>query len=388
MNGLPREDKATLKQHYLFILFVITVANNVFYLTTLNNIYFNKIGWLICFLCIPLIVEKVYLIKYKRWQDVLFLLTIIFLIFTSMRVYFMGSLGSTMDVTFITSLVFIMSVDFSDKIEIDRLIMINVVVEVVCLLIVAVLIKAGVLTNTLLSGSRNRFTLGFSSPNGLPFVLLSITIGWYYLKRFKVNTVSFLFLLFTNYYVYRVTNSRTAFAVLLLFFVMVLIFRYIPRSVRNVLYIMMVVLISMIFFSIIATYQFGRNSAFMNFIDTITSGRISMQNYYLQMYGNTLFGQPIKFNITGFNYFGQFYVLDNSYFRMLIMFGTVPFFIICAYILFKILKMFKQHYYRELVCILSIMMYCIFERWIDNIFLVPMLLLLFFQNSSDNIDQN
>lgn len=196
-------------------------------------------------------------------------------------------------------------------------------------------IPDSVLSDNLSRGVRHSF--GFAHPNTLALYFFVITLSvWPLLKKEDRQPFVPLFLLIAVG-VYAITGSRAFFgASILLIFWFEVSWRNSARSktqhkryssTTGILKILFAASLMCAFGSYVALFFYDGNVWFWSIADTAFSGRLSYAKQYLDLYGISLFGQPVGGGeLVFYSVPGQAnaFLVDNIYDKMLLTYGVVP----------------------------------------------------------------
>lgn len=164
-----------------------------------------------------------------------------------------------------------------------------------------------------------RNAMGYNHPNGFGiycFVLISL---WFilYVDSQKPNIIKIAIVIILNVFQYRMTNSRAAFLMLLLWTVLVLALYYF-KDVRYYQKVARYCMIGGLIISFVIPLLY-RSGGWMQGVNRLLNSRISLSQSYIRVYGTSFFGQHIGMNTTS----GSYWFLDSGYLNLFLKFGII-----------------------------------------------------------------
>ena len=206
------------------------------------------------------------------------------------------------------------------------------------MLIVIICALTGIISNSMTVSLRNganvsRYSMGFSHPNAFAALVLQLTALYIYFNFKTIKVRHLLLLEVANYFIFRVTYSRTSFVLATLLLMVIFIYKKASRIGLNRLSEWVinntskVVLLLGAAGSIYVALNYRKNLQIFSFLtngDTLQT-RIRLLGQALEIYPITLFGQVIntvrssEYNFT----LGNGVVLDNAYIFLLLAYGIV-----------------------------------------------------------------
>lgn len=213
-------------------------------------------------------------------------------------------------------------------------------------------------TNIMRRGLIQRNSFGFSHPNGLGGEVLIVcicfvTIRWEKLKNYELFSVICL-----GFFFLQAADCRMASIVLALymfsFFIIKNIFKYNVRVIfiRNVVILIFLVIVLITFFGI---FFYSRENYVLRAIDKIISHRFDAMHTVYKMWGINLFGQKTLQNAIN---------IDNSYARILLFNGIIPFSILVVFSVGVCIELAKRNQVKYLLAFAAIML----SGFIENTF--------------------
>lgn len=190
-------------------------------------------------------------------------------------------------------------------------------------------------TNSIRDGiNLARYSMGFSHPNAFAAAVLQFTAFIIYFNFSKIKTGNLASLALLNYFIYRVTYSRTSFILSLILIIVVFCYKNLSRiRVQKILdwivsNITKILLFVGLIGSVYLAANYKKNPRIFEFLsngDTLQT-RIRLMGQALEIYPITLFGQVVN-TIRSSEYsfaLGNGVVLDNAYIFSLLAYGAVP----------------------------------------------------------------
>ena len=204
--------------------------------------------------------------------------------------------------------------------------------------------------------------LGFRNPNVLSFYIAAMLVYWVYLRYHKIDFFELLFLFVISTPVHILTNSRTGLvlSLLILFFVFLTKTSYKMKS--YFIRYSSVLCISIVLFCFLGIVLVNINPIFAK-VNSILSGRFSLAQIYIGIYGLHPFGANID-DARSYG-FGNI-VLDNGYARLLINYGL---YLVLFCGLYLGLLRNNRKYYKDVR--LSIVVLIIFIGLVSETLLIP-----------------
>lgn len=182
---------------------------------------------------------------------------------------------------------------------------------------------------------RIRSTLGFDNPN-VSALFYSSSIFMFLLSRTEIRTVHCVVAFILESIVYYFTDSRTSFFSLLIFILLLLLYKFNKsRAVENIT----IVIIDLFFaLNLISVFTIDK---FMK-VDTLLSGRISS---FIRMIDDS--------GIKGFWLGGTKNTVDNFYYMFLFNYGIIMYIYIAVTVHYCLKKLNSQKSYKEVAFIVS-----------------------------------
>lgn len=259
---------------------------------------------------------------------------------------------------------------FSMKnIKFDKFIKFDIKLKVLFLIFNIIFIYLGLLDNVIsyrIDGTT-RQALGFSSPNSLGGIVMSICFEWVYLKRKNINSLVYITLLFVVILLDLLCNSKSSELCIILLIIMLFIYRRKIYFKKILPYIPILLTI----ISILLVYLYGKQYSIAIKINDILTTRLECAYNFFELYNLNLFGN--KF-VSSDVWLGYANTLDNAYLYLLLNQGIILY-IFVMYVNIKLLKLATENEDRFLLSILIVFLfYAFMERTayfvIYNVFLL------------------
>lgn len=288
------------------------------------------------------------------------------------------------DSVFLISLAFFFVVKEKDIIPLIKLSFLS---NLICLLLMFIFYKINFVSDTLIyDGDKIRHSLGFLNPNGMGFIILVLTIEYFFLSKKSKLFKGLMGLLINSFFFYFI-GSRTAFmcyVFFILFYTMLLKLeeKKIKLSVFKILPFFIFLFGTFIF------YFYDSTSSVWLKLNSLLSGRPRNSFLFFNEYGFSLFGQNIKeYVLVKNSYLSSWidsYVLDSSYLRIFFQFGIIVFLLILLFVSSRVSRLYFENYLIEYSILITFLLYGTFDRSVYNVVLVPFMFFLMypFKNKS------
>lgn len=212
-------------------------------------------------------------------------------------------------------------------------------------------------TNQIIRNNIMRNSLGFWHPNTAMVMYASLFVNYLYVFKDKLNKIYVILLFLFSIYLYKIMDSRTNFLLICSILLFYILFTICSKEVKKIISYISLSLAPIFF---IVSYFLSLNynySRVAQFLDNIVTGRISLGNIFLNLYGVKFWGQKILYasnnskesDSVGFN----FMVLDNSYLKILLNFGIIFTVLLFVYFLIGVIILIriKKDYHIALLVI-------------------------------------
>lgn len=204
------------------------------------------------------------------------------------------------------------------------LIFTTVTVVIIYLLGVGGIIKA----ENVIQNYRIRFNYGFSSYSILPFQLLALVYGYCYFRK-KISIIETILFSFIGYMIYRRTDLKTAFYLLVAFLVCAYFIGKKSKWNLEKLQILKYLPFILALISVAGVIAFGRNNQNITALDLVIGSRFKFAVAAIQRYGIHLFSSYIDWDLANKT---SYLIVDNSYINILLTYGVIGLaFVLCVY---------------------------------------------------------
>lgn len=272
------------------------------------------------------------------------------------------------------------------NIKIKKVLKIMLYARAIAFIIMIVLSISGVIENNVILhyrnnyGFTNRYCFGYSHPNLAHSSFAIIIFLWAYVYSEKANLGKILILEVLNYILYNYTFSRTGFIVISIFLIFIILFKKI-KFLQNI--IIKIAKNSLIIF-IVLSIIFALGYSWFEIVkkmDILFTGRIRYMNVLITNY---------TIPIIGSNDYNNVVLFDNGYFSLLYEGGILAtiWFVLFSRKSNNFLK--KNNMYTEIIFVLFLLFYCMFESYYINIIMNPSLIFLAYSifNENKQIQEN
>lgn len=165
-----------------------------------------------------------------------------------------------------------------------------------------------------------RYSFGFFHPNTFSLYLVFMYFNMSYLQRKKITARLIVLGCVCSYIVLRFADSKTAFLINSIFLIYLVFKKQIDRLLENKRVVNQIKNLFVYFFLLSFLLTISKNligDEFFEQVDSLFSGRLSVQLYYLENFKINLFGNDVEYVRS----------LDNAYIRMLLSYGICGVFI-------------------------------------------------------------
>lgn len=181
-------------------------------------------------------------------------------------------------------------------------------------------------TNIMSRGLIQRNSFGFSHPNSFGGEVITVVICYVTRRWKKMKNYELIAIVGLGYCFLQAANCRMASLVLVIYTICFLIIKNIYKYKVNVVFIKNVVVLmflTIVLLTVYMTFFYSYQNKILQIIDGIFSYRFSVMNAVYRVQGIKLFGQKIiDDTLVG---------IDNSYARVLLIGGVIPFLILVTF---------------------------------------------------------
>lgn len=369
---------------YIFI-FAFWYSTEVIFNTTLKSVFGiqtdvlnNLVNWVVFAL---LMLQIVFMQLYtKRELVIIIIITLPIVIST----------GLSGNKSLISLWMFIVA---AKKICFDRLI--ETAYKILLLMVPMVIFfrLMGVLDDyTIMRGSVQRFSLGFSHPNQLGLRIFQLILCHCYVNRDKLSVTCFSNIVLATVFTFIIPNSKTAYISLMVFLILILFYEYIQKknSIITKRFASSLVIGTLLLnvLSLIFSYIDVNKNTALSQIDKWMSARFSWCHIVWQIYGVSFWGQKVYVSegerkLAGIQ--NRLY-LDNAYVSILLRYGVIVFLIFSFFYIYLIYKKVDQKQYILAIILFLYALYGVMENGFfmvtHNIFLIAFADLLYNKKST------
>ncbi len=219
--------------------------------------------------------------------------------------------------------------------------------------------------NSRTGSSRIRYSMGATYPTDFAARLFYLMLAYATLKKFKFNLPEYVGLVSLTFFTYVTTDTKLD-VLLMLAIILVSIFNKYIFSILKVLGSFGVTFISFLGISVmvIMTYLYNPDNRFLELMNKVFTKRLEFGHISFEKYNVTLFGQNIPQIGNGGLHKGyyEYFFIDCSYVRILMMMGAISFFIF----LFAILYLFMKFYKVQSMELVAALIFVLISSLIDH----------------------
>lgn len=367
------------KNIYIFI-FILWYSTEIIFNTTLKSfmgIKIEAISNLVSWLVFVLLMMKIVIFQsYKKKELIIIVvITLPFIIATA----FSGNR------TLLSTWMFIVAAKNND---LDEIVHIAYRILLIMIPFVIILHFFGFIEDhTMMRGSIQRLSLGFSHPNQLGLRIFQLILCNLYVHREKLNMLNYFYEILALLFTIIIPNSQTAYISLIVLFILLLIYEYIRNQNQILIRIyaggLLIGSILLNVLSIILSFIDVNRNLLLSRIDKWMSGRFSWGHRVWQIYGTSFWGRRIYVTEEEVGVIGltsRLY-LDNAYLSIFLRYGVLVFLIFSFFYIFLVREMIVQKRYMLVVIFFLYALYGTMENGLymmsHNIFLIAFADLLY-----------
>ena len=190
---------------------------------------------------------------------------------------------------------------------------------------------------------------------------MMVCLDLYYIYRNKKMIFPLIISLLISLFIYLFVDSRTSIVIILMIPVLIFITRRNYKLLDNKLvkFLLKNMFLIITFITIILSLRVNSNIKFISNLNELLSYRLTLNNYFLNIYDINLFGNYVKTD--------EIYILDSSYINILLRFGIILF-IFIYYCFNKSIKiMYKEKNYCLIIIFLVLFIYGFSESFLYKI---------------------
>lgn len=246
-------------------------------------------------------------------------------------------------------------------------------------------LKVGFIENTLRIqlGGRLRLSQGYQYVSLGANYLFHFTLVYLYLRRNRITFFETLLLGLVNYYFYVNTDTKSAFYLSIVALALVYLFKnkVIDQKILN--RTGHIVLTAGMVIPILLTYFYNANSRFLQTLNIALTGRLSLGNKAMSLYGVHLFGQRIDWELQqrATSVFDNYLYVDSSFVNILLHYGVI----LLIVIWFSYYRLIKRGYFNtvETLVFVVLIIHSMFDPQFFELMYNPLLLLIGIAWSAD-----
>lgn len=221
----------------------------------------------------------------------------------------------------------------------------NIIVTIIsCLLLIYMATLLGLIPNlVVIRNGISRMAFGTQFPlvfsTYIFYACVYITLMFYKSNPVKLSIILLLVVLFLD----KTTNSRND-EISILLLILIIACSNLPHVYLKGIYIISTVIsFTLIIFSMFVTNIVPYTSNWYYFFDKLVSGRLSLQYILFMNYSPHMLGQYIpQVGFGGGEQVYNYFYIDNSYLRMLFMYGALFFIYAMLTITFQLIKKYRN----------------------------------------------
>ena len=177
---------------------------------------------------------------------------------------------------------------------------------------------------TIIRNGAERLSFGFYHPNTFAVFVMILYFEYLVVNSDKHIGINIIIGIIVALFIFGVTNSRTTLIAIIFSFLPILLQKYGDRIMNNSIFKLLEknIFLILLAFTLIFTILYGMGNVSARNLDTLMTGRLDLQYYYLSRYNINLFGHDILYK----------YTLDNGFMKMLLNYGLVTcILLLCLY---------------------------------------------------------
>lgn len=211
-----------------------------------------------------------------------------------------------------------------------------------------------------------RRSLGFSTPNRTMLHWIIIVLSYAYIQK-KIRISNIIFVIIGSFEMYKLTDSRTGFYLIVFLILMQIIISFKLRGKPGKMALHIISLIPMILTIISLIVTVCYNSAWIN---NLFSGRIYLYEQYFQQYKITMLGNVGVENMT------NFLPLDNSYIYILLSKGIIYYILFFGIVTLVIRKGRNIIDWNDIAIFILVIIYAVTETLLNKLDITFILIIL------------
>jgi len=214
-----------------------------------------------------------------------------------------------------------------DKLKESKILKIDFFIKIFFVLFILILGILNVIPSissarSALLGSGTRLSFGFTHPNVLGAVFLSLVAEWAYIRKEKVSYIEIILMLFLTVLLNKFVNPRSAVDVsIILIFLLFIMKMPTKKMLSSVLHSRAIIFSYIIgfFLSLYSSINYvGGSNTVWSRLNTLFSGRLDIANFYFTFMNKSWLPQNLPmYEMSGVS------VLDNTYIYILLHLGIL-----------------------------------------------------------------
>ncbi len=371
--------KISLKNLYIFT-FILWFSTEILFNTTLKTIFdveINKVNNVVNWLIFALLMLQIVFFQTYNKREVIIIVGI------TLPIVIATILSGSKQI--LSAWMFIVAAKNN---KYDKIINTAYKILLIMLPMIIFLQFFGIIEDrTMMRGNIQRYSLGFSHPNQLGLRIVQLILCHCYVNRGKLNFRRFLYIILAVIFTIEIPNSQTAYISLMVFLILLFIYKYIENQKQMYmdLYMksLMVGVLLLNLLSILFSYIDVNKYVILSQLNNWMSARFSWCHKVWQIHGVSFWGQKVYVfadEVKSVGMSGRLW-LDNSYASILLRYGILVFLIFSISYLYLLKNMAVRKEYVLVIILFLYSLYGIMENGLymvtQNIFLIAFSDLLF-----------
>lgn len=222
--------------------------------------------------------------------------------------------------------------------------------------------------------ARVRYGLDFSWPSYIAHELVTITAAFIWVFKEKANKFILLLLFIINIFVYRLTDTKFPFIIVLCSILAFFVIKKVRfgNRIKKIVHVFISVLPGILTFLI---YRLSLNSSNHPALDVLFSQRLSLGNQAINQYPIKMFGQPVIVNVQK-SIIQNYFTIDSSYLRYLVCFGLISTLLIVLIMSISIFKILNNKDLFIALVLAIVLIEGFSDPWLFNAGYTPFIILL------------
>lgn len=269
----------------------------------------------------------------------------------------------------------------ANNIDFKRILKVFLVVNIVGIVITLGLVNLGLIKNVVITRTDSpavRYSLGAIYPTDFAARIFFMLVAYFCLKDYKLTIPQSISVFAIIILTYLITDTRLDFLLMLLAFVSVLlsdkVLKLLQKIAAKYVYIGTV---GGIFLTIMLGYIYRPGNVLLDKINSLLSGRLFFEYIAFKDYNVDLLGQFVYQNGSGGGFkITNYFFIDSSYVRYLLMYGLVGYISIVIILLLLERKLLNEKKYTILISVILVLLSSVIDQHIlgisYNIFLLAL----------------